>query len=248
MFIFILVLNLILLLFILLYFLIRRAVNKRFDDFENGLINKYYEDVDSIYKKMRGWRHDFHNHIQVMKAYLEFKNYDELESYLNNLTDDLIKVDSVIKTGNLMSDAILNTKASIALSHDIKLNIKASIPQNIALSDLELCVIIGNLFDNAIEGALSLKEKEKRFIRVYIRKLNDNLYISFTNSCEGRRKKTQGKFLTTKEGKDHGFGSGRVDAIVKKYSAFINRQSEEDAFAVELMFPLLLNTNQQFLK
>ena len=63
MFIFILVLSLILLLFILLYFLIRRAVNKRFDDFENGLINKYYEDVDSIYKKMRGWRHDFHNHI-----------------------------------------------------------------------------------------------------------------------------------------------------------------------------------------
>ena len=119
MFIFILVLGSILLLFILLYFLIRRAVNKRFDDFENGLINKYYEDVDSIYKKMRGWRHDFHNHIQVMKAYLEFKNYDELESYLNNLTEDLIKVDSVIKTGNLMSDAILNTKAAIALSHDI---------------------------------------------------------------------------------------------------------------------------------
>ena len=173
-------------------------------------------------------------------------NYCIENLYLNNLTEDLIKVDSVIKTGNLMSDAILNTKAAIALSHDIKLNIKASIPQNITLSDLELCVIIGNLFDNAIEGALSLKEKEKRFIRLYIRKLNDNLYISFTNSCEGRRKKTQGKFLTTKEGKDHGFGSGRIDAIVKKYSAFINRQSEEGAFAVELMFPLLLSSNPQF--
>ncbi|UTC67074.1 MULTISPECIES: sensor histidine kinase [unclassified Treponema] len=246
MFIFIVVLILILLMFILLYFLIKRAVNKRFDDFQNGLINKYYQDVDSIYKKMRGWRHDFHNHLQVMKAYLEFKNYDELENYLSNLTEDLIKVDSVIKTGNLMSDAILNTKTAIALSHDIKLNIKASIPQNIALSDLELCVIIGNLFDNAIEGTLSLKEKEKRFIRVYIRKLNGNLYISFTNSCEGRRKKTQGKFLTTKQGKDHGFGSSRIDAIVKKYSAFINRQSEEGAFAVELMFPLVLSSNQPF--
>lgn len=246
MFIFIFAAVLILFLFTLLYFLIKRAVNKRFDDFQNGLLNRYYEDVDSIYKKMRGWRHDFHNHLQVMKAYLEFKNYDELETYLNNLTEDLIKVDSVIKTGNLMADAILNTKIAIALSHDIKINIKASIPQNIALSDLELCVIIGNLFDNAIEGALSLKEKEKRFIRVYIRKLNGNLYISFTNSCEGRRKKTQGKFLTTKQGKDHGFGSSRIDAIVKKYSAFINRQSEEGAFAVELMFPLVLSSNQPF--
>ncbi len=229
---------LILILVITEYFFLKKTFNKKITDFQNGLMNTYYEDVNSVYKKMRGWRHDYHNHIQVMKAYLEFKNYTGLHSYLDNLSEDLIKLDSVIRTGNMMCDAILNTKISIALLHEIKLNVKAAVPKNIQLSDLELCVIIGNLFDNAIEGCLTLSAPELRFIRIYIRSLNENLYIAFTNSCLGRRIKNHGKFFTTKQGKDHGFGLNRIDIIVKKYAAFINRQSEDGVFAVEIMFPL----------
>lgn len=232
------VIFIILILLIAEYFFIKIMFNKKIIGFQNGLMNTYYEDVNSVYKKMRGWRHDYHNHIQVMKAYLEFKNYTGLHFYLDNLSEDLIKVDSVIKTGNMMCDAILNTKIAIALSHGIKLNVKTSVPKNIPLSDLELCVIIGNLFDNAIEGCLTLPNTESRFIRIYIRSLNENLYIAFTNACLGKRKKNHGTFFTTKQGKDHGFGLHRIDLIVKKYAAFINRQSEDGVFAVEIMFPL----------
>lgn len=232
------VIFILLILFIAEYFFIKKILSNKITGFQNTLMNTYYEDVNSVYKKMRGWRHDYHNHIQVMKAYLEFKNYSGLHSYLDNLSEDLITLDSVIKTGNMMCDAILNTKISIALLHEITLNIKTSVPKNIPLTDLELCVIIGNLFDNAIEGCLTLSNPELRFIRIYIRSLNENLYIAFTNACLGKRKKKHGKFFTTKQGKDHGFGLNRIDIIVKKYAAFINRQSEDGVFAVEIMFPL----------
>lgn len=220
------------------YFLVKRLTAQKFDNFQNSVMHTYYEDVDGIYKKMRGWKHDFHNHLQVMNAYLELQNYDELNAYLDTLCDDMVKVDTVIKTGNMMGDAILNTKAALAAERNIALNIKAAVPKNIPISDLELCVIIGNLFDNAIEGCLTLEDVSQRFIRVYIWNWNENFYISFTNSCAGKRNMHGGKFFTTKTGKHHGFGLSRIDEIAKKHGAYRNRQSEEGVFACELMFPL----------
>ncbi len=225
-------------LLILEYIIIKRRNIKKFNLWQKNLIDRYYNDVDLIYKKMRGWRHDYHNHIQVMKAYLELGKYKEIEEYLNNLNDDLQEIDTSIKTGNLMADAILNTKVSLATAKNIKLNIKVAIPKNIPLSDLDLCVVLGNLLDNAIEACMTLDDEEERFIRIYMRQLNENFYISITNSYKGTRKKLSGKYFTTKSGKNHGFGSTRVDGIVKKHNAYINRQSEEGAFAVEVMFPL----------
>lgn len=105
---------------------------------------------------MRGWKHDFHNHIQTMKAYLELGKYKDMEQYLNDLDKDLINIDTVLKTGNIMVDAILNTKLSLAINQKINVNAKATVPENTKISDIDLCVIIGNLMDNAMEAAVKL--------------------------------------------------------------------------------------------
>lgn len=219
-------------------FLFGKMIDKRITKYQNDLINKQYAEVENMYRTMRGWRHDYHNHIQTMKAYLQMNKIEELEQYLNNLDKDLTTVDTVIKTGNVMVDAILNSKISLAKSKDINVNAKAIVPKELKILEIDLCVIIGNLLDNAIEACMKLDNPYDRFIRVYVDIFKEQLYISVQNSNGGKIKKIGKTYYTTKESNSHGFGIIRVDNIVNKYNGYINRQNEEGVFATEVMLPL----------
>lgn len=103
-------------------------------------------------------------------------------------------------------------------------------------SELDLCVIIGNLFDNAIEASLALPP-EKRLIRVYMDMKNTQLYISFTNfTATKKQSKVNGRFFTTK-GEGHGFGLVRIDNIIERLGGYLSRNSEDGAFTTEILIP-----------
>lgn len=217
-------------------FLFGRMINRRIADYQSELMKKHYDEVQTIYKTMRGWRHDYHNHIQTLLALCG--DEEKTREYLLNLNHDLTTVDTVIKTGNVMVDAILNSKLSLIQSHGIIVNAKAIVPSNLKISEIDLCTIIGNLMDNALEACLRQTEEETRFIRVFIGILKEQLYISVYNSYSGEVHKIKNTYLSTKGTENHGFGLMRVDRIVKKYEGFINRKNEEGVFATEVMLPL----------
>jgi len=226
--------------FILLRIGISWYANRRLTRFQNELVNRHYDEVESMYRKMRGWRHDYHNHIQVMKAHMTLGQYDEAEEYLNRLEEDLSQVDTVLKTGNVMVDAILNSKLTLIAEKKIAVDATAIVPGDINISGIDLSVLIGNLLDNAMEACMQIPE-EDRFIRIYIDVMKQQLYISITNSMSGRAKRKGMSFLSGKEG-NHGFGLVRIDSIVAKYRGYINRQTENGVFATEVMLPLGLGT------
>lgn len=216
--------------------LIRKYINKTVLKFQNDLISKHHEEVKNLYTDMRGWKHDFHNHIQVIKAYVDLNKIDKLKSYMEKLDEDLNNIDFLIRTGNITIDAILNSKISLARSNKIKVDVTASAPKKLAVSDIDLCVIIGNLIENAIEASMKVQSIEKRFIRIYIGIFKKQFYISISNStCEKKKRITA--FISSK-GANHGLGLKRIDNTVKKYNGFINRQNEPGVFATEVMLPL----------
>lgn len=213
-------------------------VDRKISRFQNELVDRHYAEVETMYRKMRGWRHDYHNHIQVLKAHMEFARYEEAKQYLTMLNDDLSTVDTVIKTGNVMVDAILNSKLTMIREKEIQVDATAVVPQDVPFSGIDLSVLIGNLLDNAMEACAQVVDKDERFIRIYIDIVKKQLYISVTNSMDGRAKKKGLQYLSTKAGL-HGFGLIRIDRIASKYGGFINRQNEEGVFATEVMLPLV---------
>lgn len=217
-------------------FLFGRMIDRRIAEYQNDLIAKHCDEVQNIYKTMRGWRHDYHSHIQTLLALSG--DEEKTREYLLDLNADLTSVDTVIKTGNVMVDAILNSKLSLVKAKNIHVNAKAAVPPSLQISEIDLCVIIGNLLDNAMEACLKQPAEQNRFIRVFIGILKDQLYVSVSNSSGGGIRKSGRTYLSTKNSEGHGFGLMRVDRIVDKYSGYINRQNEEGAFAVEVMLPL----------
>ena len=217
--------------------LFSKMIDKRIAAYQRDLIETHYREVDNMYRQMRGWRHDYRNHIQVMKAYAASGDMDAIQSYLDSLEQDLTTVDTVIKTGNRMTDAILNSKISIAHTKHIDVIADATIPVELGLSEVDLCIIIGNLFDNAIEASMTLPE-DKRQIRVYMEVKNTQLYISFTNfTAQVKQMKIGNRFASTK-GDGHGLGLLRMDNIVERLGGYLNRNSEDGAFTTEILLPV----------
>ncbi len=216
--------------------LFQKFLDRRIERYQNDLMKKYCEEVENMYTKMRTWRHDYKNHIQTLKACMELHDYDEVTSYLDQLDNDLTNVDTVIKTGRVPVDALLNTKLSVAKQNSIKINAKAQIFKECSVKDIDLCVIIGNLLDNAIEENLKLPP-ERRFLRVYIGKKNTYLYIVFTNAAGKKQNKLGLLFASSKYGASHGFGLAGVWSRVKKYGGSFNVDSEDGGFTAEILIP-----------
>ena len=122
--------------------------------YQRELVDTHYREVENMYRQMRMWRHDYRNHLQTMKA-----------------------LDTPIKSGNAMADAILSSKMSLAQAHgiDVRVDAHTHIPIKLRISELDLCCVLGNLFDNAIEANDGLPEADC-MIRVYMDMKGTQLY------------------------------------------------------------------------
>lgn len=135
----------------------------------------------------------------------------------------------------------MNSKLSLAMSRNIEVRYKVEVPPIQTVSDIDLCVVIGNLLDNAMEACEGMPEAGRgeagKFIRVYIGVFREQLYISVVNSTAEHVRRLDEEYISKKRG-NHGHGLLRIDRVVKKYDGFINRKNEPGVFATEIMLPL----------
>lgn len=196
---------------------------------------KQLDEVRSIYRELRGYKHDFHNHLQVLRSQLENGEIGRAIAYIDELDAALLSVDTLMKTGNAALDAILSGKLSQAKAKGIGVTVKASVPEGLTLTDVELSIVIGNLLDNAIEACA---EPDEPFIRVFIGMKGKMLYFSMLNSAEKKLPKLGGLFRSGKSGL-HGFGLHRAEAVIEAHGGWIKYNSEEGAFTSEFLVPAL---------
>ena len=109
---------------------------RELENYQNKLLERQFQEIDNTYHEMRGWRHDYKNHMQVLQIYVENKEWEQAKAYISQMNDELGKVDHVIKTGNIMADAIVNSKVSLAKTRKIELDVTAKIPKTLPVSDV----------------------------------------------------------------------------------------------------------------
>lgn len=224
-------------------FVIKLKRDLSFHKLQEKELDHYSTEVETVYQQMQGIRHDYRNHLQVMSAYLINKEINELEIYLLELTNELNQVDTIIRTGNTMLDAIVNTKLTRAKAKGVTLHAHALAPEKIALEKVDLAVLLGNLLNNALEATTRLEDKQTpveikqsdHFIRLYIAPIKGNLYISVTNTMSHHPKQN---FLSLKAPNRVGYGLKRINQVVEKYDGILKRSWEDGVFATEITLPL----------
>ena len=159
----------------------RRSSRKQLAEI-NALNEKCIEDQKNYYlnvmkkdEELRAFKHDVNKHMTALKVLVEKKEYDEIEKYLNGLKS-YSKTDTIYKTGNLISDYIINAKIQ-EIREDGPLGVKiiGKFPQNIILGNTEICVIFANILDNAKEAILEYAGKRR--LEMEIRNYRDRLTL-----------------------------------------------------------------------
>ena len=212
----------------------RKKTYLKLVEYQTEQSEKHLNEVRSIHKEMRGYKHDFHHHLQALKGQLEAGEVDRALAYIEQLDNQLMNVGTLLKTGNVSLDAILSAKIAQAKAESIAVTVKANVPDALTISDLELSIIIGNLLDNAIEACRTVTGE--RFIRIFISMKGTMLYFSMLNAAGAKKKKTGSLFATHKDGV-HGFGLRRAEAILEEHDGWVKYNSEDGAFTSEFLVP-----------
>lgn len=214
----------------------RKKTYLKLVEYQTEQSEKHLNEVRSIHKEMRGYKHDFHHHLQALKGQLEAGEVERALAYIEQLDNQLMNVDTLLKTGNVSLDAIFSAKISQAKAENIAVTVKANVPDALTISDLELSIIIGNLLDNAIEACRTVTGE--RFIRIFISMKGTMLYFSMLNAAGAKKKKTGSLFATHKDGV-HGFGLRRAEAILEEHGGWVKYNSEDGAFTSEFLVPAI---------
>ena len=92
-------------------------------DMQTELTEKHLDEVRSIHREMRGYKHDFHHHLQTLRGQLEAGEYERALHYIDELDSDIINLDTLLKTGNISADAILSAKLPQAKAAGVSISV-----------------------------------------------------------------------------------------------------------------------------
>lgn len=241
------------LLFMALFFYIRVTKKERDDLKDLNHVNeelvasqaKFFETTAKSDNEIRAMRHDMRNNIQVLKLLLENGDYDKMREYLDEMGDNLVSADVSAHTGDTIADAIIADKAAKAEDCGVKLKCSGKIT-GVEISPVDMCKILANLLDNAIEAAsvpeLSEIGDSLRTIELQFRKTDNFFMISVTNPCAVAPEINDGKIQTSKKDrKNHGFGIHNIENAASGYGGELTVDCEEKPygflFRAEVVFP-----------
>ncbi|MCD7826194.1 MAG: GHKL domain-containing protein [Clostridiaceae bacterium] len=190
----------------------------------------HYESVKRTNHEMKKFRHDLNNHLICVRHLIEENKLEESKDYINQIFEHLQNWGQTFATGNDVIDAILNEQSKCAEEKGITLNVSGCIPKALQISNYDLCVIFGNALQNAVEGASTAAGS--KYVDVRLGYFNNYVNIIINNSTGNTSKNLK----TTKSDRaNHGFGLINLYQSVKKLSADVKIQQENDCFIIDLL-------------
>lgn len=202
---------------------------------------KYYEGIISHDENIKIIKHDIKNHIAVIKELLDKGEVEYINKYINKINLQLASNDEIRVTNNKIIDSIIVNKLNICKKNNIDVDLDIKLPEEISIDDFDLCVIYGNLIDNAIEACERITNKEiKKYINIKSKIKGDYLFINIRNSHNSKIKTFGEKFITSKKDEgNHGIGISSVKKSLNKYSGDIKIDYTNNEFNISVI--LLIN-------
>lgn len=226
-----------------IYFLKRysdeRKAQAKYDmaEYQKQIIQTNYLSLNEMYKKNAKNMHDYRNNLQVISRLMHNHKYDEAQSYINDLNDEINRDRTLhTYTGVEIVDAVLNVKVNTACKKNIKIDVRASYPFNSTIKQVDICAILGNLLDNAIEACEKIENNDDKLISVKISYANSIIAIRIENKVAVNPFEISKELNTTKQNKKiHGLGIGIVKRTVEKYSGDMKQSCDDNVFVTEII-------------
>lgn len=192
---------------------------------------QYYKDLATRQKISNKSMHDLKNQLFAIKEALKKDNSEGLKK-INDICESVFNDRPEIYTGNESLDALISAKAQQMKLLGIALKNVVFISGIGIINIYDLCIVCGNLLDNAIEACSKMEAENKRII-FEMKQKDSYLCIQISNTTQNVVKIVNNEIQTTKKDKDmHGFGLKSVQEIVHKYNGTVTYKQSEGFFSV----------------
>jgi two-component system, LytTR family, sensor histidine kinase AgrC len=210
---------------------------------QDEMIKGTLAQVEELNNTLRSQRHDFMNHLQVVYSLIELNEYPEAQNYLDRVYLDIQKINRVLKTTNPAINALLQAKTIYCEKRGIRVDLKiTSQLKELPILAWEMCRILGNLIDNAVDALKEMKGERILEIEIY-----EDL------KCYGFRIKNNGPAIpqdllekifetnfTTKGSQGEGLGLAIVKELINNNQGEIKVASDEKMTVFEGLIPKIL--------
>ncbi len=196
----------------------------------------YSVENEETWNELKKFRHDYSNHLICIREYLKKNSTEEAAEYVTNLLNNFTGEYGVKKISNSFIDTFLGYKIRNEKESMIEFHTDIVLPKNLPFDETDLCIILGNIFDNAADAVRKLDHSEK-FINITMEYRKHTLIICVENPYNGElRKDRKGKLLTTKtNSKNHGIGMDSIKNTIKKYNGFLDVNHTENMFTIKVL-------------
>ena len=186
-------------------------------------LNQYVEEAKTRYDETKSFRHDIRNHIAVVKKLLQGGKLEEAVSYIEDMDDMAEKMSFPCSTNNPVVDILVGNKLGIAKSMGIDVDCSLLLPYPCSLRDIDICIVLSNALDNAIQAVKNLGTGTEKYIHVSGRIQGDFLMMEIENSFHGK-----GAFKK-------GTGLSNVKKVAEKYGGAMSIEIQENVFALHVL-------------
>lgn len=213
----------------------------RFLELKTALLEENHHRLNEIYEKNSRLYHDMSHHLQMISYLAQKAGNTEITDYVDSISEPISQLPDVIWSGVDLVDAILNHALAQADAMDIPMDINVEFPNDCSIAPDDMCVILFNLLDNALENTKIVPGKSQfttnnPIVTVAIRKIEQFLMIKVQNPCTEVRKKRFGKFFSTKANPMyHGIGLENVRQTAEKYGGNLETTVSDGFFTAAVL-------------
>ena len=201
-------------------------------------IQERMEEVEQFYHGIRQMKHEMKNHMTNIKGLVRNGSYGDIAQYIDHMDESMNVFELTIKTGNTVTDVIVNDKQKAAEKHGIQFRSEFSYPKSDGYNSYDIGVIINNLLQNALEACEKMAEG-KKYIYLSGRQKKKFYLINVKNSFEGEVTfDTKTNLPLSTKGKDialHGIGLSNVKREADKYMGDVDIRARKNEFSVAVL-------------
>ncbi|OPZ87851.1 MAG: hypothetical protein BWY74_03300 [Firmicutes bacterium ADurb.Bin419] len=189
---------------------------------------KEFASLQQMQQITASYRHDMRHHFALLQSMASMGNIEEVKEYLHTVQSDLDAITPIRFCENETVNLILSSFAAKAKQSKILLNIDAKLPGSYPFSDTELCSLLSNALENAIQASEQITDSDKRKIQLRVFSKNNKLCIDIRNRYQTEPIIHQG--LPVSKEKGHGFGTKSMAHIVEKHGGVFQFSAKDGWF------------------
>ena len=185
---------------------------------------------DKNIENIREINHDIKNHFAYIKLLADKTGSKEISDYLKDLTFDFLN-SSFIDCGNKIINSIINLESMKAAKKGVSMSRQIIVPPKLPFKESDLCSLLMNIIDNAIEGCLSCDMPKEISVEIFAK--NEELIICVSNPTDKPTNFVEKMSTTKSDNISHGYGMKIIDKLMKKYNGFYNCSISDGVFTFE---------------